>query len=205
MLAELAEEFGPLRGLRLERVGYGLGTRENVTRPNVLRALLGETLGAGTADAAHDWESDTVAVLETNLDDISPEILGQFAERVLGLGALDVFHAPIYMKKGRPGTLLTVLCDVAERDRFSELMLTETSAFGVRRTVAERRKLRREFREVATPFGEIRVKLGLLDGRVVQCAPEFESCRRAAEGGRVPLKAVYEAAVRAMPVLAGAW
>jgi len=204
LLAELVEEFGGLREFRLERVGYGLGTRENVTRPNVLRAVLGET-AAALAAGAHDWESDTVAVLETNLDDVSPEILGQFAERVLRLGALDAFHAPIYMKKGRPGTLLTLLCGEADADRFSELMLTETSAFGVRRTTAERRKLRRGFREVATPFEEIRVKLGLLDGRVVQWAPEFESCRRAAESGHVPLKVVYEAAVRAMPVLEGEW
>jgi len=199
LLAELVEEFGLLQDLRLERVGYGLGTRENVTRPNVLRVVLGEAGAGATGTAGHDWERDRVTVLETNLDDVSPEILGQFAGRVLGLGALDVFHAPIYMKKGRPGILLTVLCEEGAADRFCELILTETSAFGVRQRAAERRKLRREFRVVQTVHGEIRVKLGWLDGRVVQCAPEFESCRSVAESRQVPLKAVYEAAVRAMP------
>jgi len=191
LLAELAESFGPLADFRLERVGYGLGTREHQTRPNVLRVLLGET---APAVAAHDWETDTVAVLETNLDDVSPEILGHFTERALAAGALDVFHTPIQMKKGRPATLLTVLCAEAEADRFAALLLNETSAFGVRQTRAERRKLRREFVTVTTRFGEVTVKLGRLDGRVVQAAPEFESCRRLAEVAGVPLKTVYEAA-----------
>jgi uncharacterized protein (TIGR00299 family) protein len=200
LLAELAESFGPLADFRLERVGYGLGTREHHTRPNVLRVLLG---GTALAAAAHDWETDTVAVLETNLDDVSPEILGHFAERALAAGALDVFHTPIQMKKGRPATLLTVLCADADADRFAALLLSETSAFGVRQTRAERRKLRREFVSVTTRFGEVTVKLGHLDGRVVQTAPEFESCRRLAEAAGVPLKAVYEAALAAARQPAG--
>jgi uncharacterized protein (TIGR00299 family) protein len=199
LLAELVESFGPLREFRPERVGYGLGTRENVTRPNVLRAVLGDLGTTPTTTTAQDWERDTVAVIETNLDDLNPEILGHFVERALGQGALDVFHTPVCMKKGRPGVVLTVLCAESEADRFAELMLTETSAFGVRRTIAERRKLRREFREVTTPFGPIRVKVGVLNGRTVQCAPEFESCRQAAEREHVPLKAVYEAVARAAP------
>lgn len=200
LLAELAESFGPLADFRLERVGYGLGTREHQTRPNVLRVLLGETAPAA---AAHDWETDTVAVLETNLDDVSPEILGHFAERALAAGALDVFHTPIQMKKGRPATLLTVLCAEADADRFAALLFNETSAFGVRQTRAGRRKLRREFVTVDTRFGEVTVKLGRLDGRVVQAAPEFESCRRLAEAAGAPLKAVYEAALTAARPPAG--
>ncbi|MCZ7638094.1 MAG: LarC family nickel insertion protein [Verrucomicrobia bacterium] len=143
-------------------------------------------------------ESDRVAVLETNVDDLNPEVLGHFTGRALAAGALDVFHTAVQMKKGRPGTLLTVLCGVEDADRLAVLMLTETSAFGVRRTVAERWKLRREFREVTTAQGPVRVKLGWLDGRVVQAAPEFESCRAAAEAAAVPLKLVYEAALRAL-------
>src|SRR6185295_3372063 len=109
------------------------------------------------------------------------EILGRFVETTLAAGALDVFHTPIQMKKNRPGVLLTVLCAETEADRFSEMMLCETSAFGVRRTLAERRKLRREFATVKTRFGEVKVKLGRLNGKVVQAAPEYESCRKLAE------------------------
>jgi pyridinium-3,5-bisthiocarboxylic acid mononucleotide nickel chelatase len=144
---------------------------------------------------AHDWDTDAVAVLETNLDDINAEILGAFVERALGEGALDVFHTPIQMKKNRPGVLLTVLCAAADADKFAALLLRETSAFGVRRTLAERRKLKREFLTVKLPQGEVSVKVGKLDGAVVQVAPEFESCKQLAAKAGLPLKQVYEAAL----------
>jgi uncharacterized protein (DUF111 family) len=184
-----------MHGLVPSRIGYGLGTRDNRTHPNVLRTILGElsVLNSQLANPL-DWQTDTIAVLETNLDDINAELLGHFVEKALAAGALDVFHTPIQMKKNRPGVLLTVLCAEVEADRFSELILRETSAFGVRRTLAERRKLQREFAQVQTSFGEIQVKLGRLNGRVVQVAPEFESCRTAAAKSGVPLKPVYEAA-----------
>ena len=137
-------------------------------------------------------------MLETNLDDISGEILGHFVETALAAGALDVFYTPIQMKKNRPGVLLTVLCAESEADKFSEMILRETSAFGVRRTAAERRKLRREFIEVKTPFGKIPVKLGTFNEKVVHAAPEFESCKKRAARAKVPLKRVYEAANRAI-------
>jgi hypothetical protein len=195
LLAEFASGFRPLTGFAAQRVGYGVGTRENRTRPNVLRAVLGERAAqAPSGSEPADWETDTVAVLETNLDDLSPEVLGHVAERALAAGALDVFHTPVQMKKGRPAVLLTVLCTVEAADRFAELLLTETSAFGVRRTTAERAKLRREFRTVSTPYGEIAIKLGWLRGRLVQAAPEFESCRAAAAAAQVPVKTVYEVA-----------
>ena len=141
-----------------------------------------------------DWETDRIAVLETNLDDINAEILGAFVEIALAAGALDVFYTPIQMKKNRPGVLLTVLCAEADADKFAELILRETTAFGVRRHLAERRKLRREFAEVKTPFGKITVKIGWLDGKVIQAAPEFESCRKAAAKAGVPVKQIFEAA-----------
>jgi uncharacterized protein (TIGR00299 family) protein len=198
LLAEFAESFGPMQDLRVERIGYGLGTRDNRRRPNVLRAALGE---AGSVlqppHSALDWESDTVAVLETNLDDVSGEVLGHFVGKALAAGALDVFHTPIQMKKSRPGVLLTVLCPAADADKFSEMLLRETSSFGVRRTTAERRKLRREFVTVKTPFGEVTVKIGRLNGSVVHAAPEFESCRKVAEQAGVPVRVVYEGALRA--------
>jgi pyridinium-3,5-bisthiocarboxylic acid mononucleotide nickel chelatase len=199
LLAEFVESFGPMQNLTAERIGFGLGTRENKTRPNVLRAVLGrESKVQSPKSKVLDWETDRVAVLETNLDDINPEILGHFVEAALAAGALDVFHTPIQMKKNRPGVLLTVLCAETDADKYSELILRETSAFGVRRTVAERRKLRREFIRVKTPLGEVRVKVGRLNGGVAQAAPEFESCKKLAALKKIPLKAVYAAALEAL-------
>jgi uncharacterized protein (TIGR00299 family) protein len=198
LLAEFAESFGPMENLAAEKIGFGLGTRDNETRPNVLRAILGEQSKVQSpmskvAGSGLDWETDRIAVLETNLDDINSEILGAFVETALAAGVLDVFHTPIQMKKNRPGVLLTVLCAEADADKFAELILRETTAFGVRRHLVERRKLRREFTEVKTPFGKITVKIGRLGGKVIQAAPEFESCKKAAAQAKVPLKQIYEA------------
>jgi uncharacterized protein (TIGR00299 family) protein len=198
LLAEFAEEFATLRNVVPEKIGYGLGERDNKTRPNVLRVILGESRSAGSE---HDWETDTVAVLETNLDDINAEILGHVVEKAFGGGALDVFHTPIQMKKNRPGVLLTVLCAAADQDRFTEMLLRETTALGVRRSLCERRKLRREIVKVETPYGPVEVKIGRLDGRAVQVSPEFESCRRVAEMTQVPIKEIYQAAHAAAATL----
>jgi hypothetical protein len=195
LLAELVEKFGPMENFVPQRVGFGIGGRDNKTRPNVLRAVLGQT----TAASAHDWETDTIAVLETNLDDVNPELLGHFVDLAMAAGALDVSHAPVQMKKNRPGVLLSVLCALADADKFCEMILRETSAFGVRRSTAERRKLRREFVTVKTPYGNVTVKIGKLDGKIVQTAPEFESCKKLTVEKNVPLKAVYEAARHAAP------
>jgi uncharacterized protein (TIGR00299 family) protein len=207
LLAEFVESFGAMDNLVAEKIGFGLGTRENKTRPNVLRAVLGTQPKTGskrrpsTFHAPHstglDWETDRIAVLETNLDDCSGEMLGAFVEAALKAGALDVFHTPIQMKKNRPGVLLTVLCAEADADRFSELVLRETTAFGVRKTLAERRKLRREFARVKTPSGTVTVKIGRLGGKVVQAAPEFESARQIAVQAGVPVKRIFEAVAAA--------
>ena len=194
LIAEFAEDFGPMQNLTPEKVAFGLGTRDCETRPNVLRAVLGEE---SVKSGGNDWETDTISVLETNLDDISSEVLGDFVERALNAGALDVVHTPIQMKKNRPGVQLSVLCAEGDADKFSEMILRETSAFGVRRTLTERRKLQRETKTVSTPYGEVTVKLGLLNGEIVQVAPEYESCRAIAAQADVPLKAVYDAAVSA--------
>lgn len=191
LLAEFAESFGPMIGVAPVKVGYGLGTRDNKTRPNVLRAVLCETV---VQPQTHDWEVDTVTVLQTNLDDINAEILGRVMKSALRQGALDIFYTPIQMKKNRPGVLLSVLCAEADADKFTELILRETSALGVRRYTSERRKLQREFRNVATPYGEVMLKVGKLDGQVVQIAPEYESCKRLADQTGVPLKTIYHAA-----------
>ena len=142
-----------------------------------------------------------MAVLETNLDDCTGEIIGAFGETALAAGALDVFHTPVQMKKNRPGVLLTVLCAEADADKFSEMILRETTAFGVRKTLAERRKLRREFTEVATPQGKVTVKIGRLGGKVVQAAPEFESAKKLAAQAGVPVKRIFEAAAKGAKAL----
>ncbi len=206
LLAEFSEGFGAMENLVAERIGFGLGTRDNLTRPNVLRAVLGSAAApkagrstpAAKSPAPLDWETDRVAVLETNLDDISSEILGGFMDSALEAGALDVFHTPIQMKKNRPGILLSVLCAECDADRFSEMILRQTSAFGVRRSLVERRKLCREFATVKTPFGEVTVKLGKLNGRIVQAAPEFESCKKVATRKKVPVREVFIAASRSL-------
>ena len=213
LLAEFVESFGAMANLVAEKIGFGLGTRENKTRPNVLRAVLGTgdkcrvtsdtkraTAEFPTLATRHpsplDWETDRVAVLETNLDDCPGEILGAFVETALAAGALDVFHTPIQMKKNRPGVLLTILCADVDADQFSELLLRETTAFGVRKTIAERRKLRREFAEVKTAFGNVTVKIGRLGGKVVQAAPEFEAAKKLANKAGVPVKQVFEAVAK---------
>ena len=195
LLAEFVEEFGPMRNLIAERIGFGLGARETHTRPNALRAILGP---ASTGNRGHDWETDTVVMLETNLDDTTGEIVGHVAEMALAAGALDAFHLPIQMKKNRPGVLLTVMSTEADADRFSELLLRETSALGIRRYTAERRKLRREFKQVQTPYGEATIKLGRLDGKVIQAAPEYEACKKLAERAGVPLKVIYSEALKSL-------
>jgi len=199
LLAEFVESFGPMQSLVAGKIGFGLGTRDNQTRPNVLRAVLGKhsTLTPQPSSGL-DWETDRVAVLETNLDDVSGEILGHFVETALAAGALDIFYTPIQMKKNRPGVWLTVLCAETDADKFSELILRETSAFGVRRTTAERRKLRREFSRVKTPLGEVAVKIGRLNGKVVQAAPEFESCKKLAVRAKIPLKRIYKTVLKAI-------
>jgi pyridinium-3,5-bisthiocarboxylic acid mononucleotide nickel chelatase len=194
ILAEFVEEFAPIQNIVPEKIGYGLGQRDNKTRPNVLRAVLGKSTAT---TSTHDWETDSVAVLETNLDDINAEILGHVVEKAFAQGALDVFHTPIQMKKNRPGVLLTILCATTDQDRFTELLLRETTALGVRRSTCERRKLKREVIQVKTNFGNVEVKIGKLDGRNVQASPEFESCRRLAEEKGVPIKEIYQAAITA--------
>src|SRR5207249_3974359 len=169
--AEFCTKFGPMPALAVEKIGYGAGSRDLEKTPNVLRAIVGRVNAA---------EQDAVAVIETNIDDMNPELFGDVMERVLAAGALDVFWTPVQMKKNRPGTLVTVLCERQATDRLAELLLSHTTSFGVRIHEAQRRKLTREIVKVPTRYGEIECKIGRLGGRVVQRSPEFESCKRAA-------------------------
>lgn len=196
IVAEFAQSSPLMPPMRIERIGYGIGSRDLPQRPNVLRAILGET----SEFPAASFATDTVIELETNLDDISAELLGAAVEHLTAAGALDVTLAPLQMKKNRPGVRLSILCHAADESRLVELVLTETSAFGLRRSQKRRYKLDRRFAQVPTPFGEITVKLGLHGSRVVQVAPEFESCRVASERTGEPLRVIYQAAMAAAPL-----
>ena len=197
ILAEFVESFGRMQGVRADRIGYGLGTRVNKTRPNVLRAIRGRVELGEEPETQRDWDTDHSVLMETNLDDISSEIVANVSERLLAAGALDVYSVPIIMKKGRPGIILSVLSNVDKADSLSELILRETSAFGVRRTQVERQKLRREFVEVETNYGTAVVKIGRLDGQVIQRSPEYDVCVRIADDRGISVKTVYEAALTA--------
>ena len=196
--AEFGRGFGVMPAMTIEKIGYGLGNRQLENRPNVLRAVLGELAGTDAAPAAAGFATDTVTQIETNIDDLSPEIVGATIDRLLAAGALDAFFTPAQMKKNRPGVLLTVLCDPAKVDALSALIFRHTSSFGLRLSEKRRLKLARRFETVGTAYGEIQVKLGFdAGGNLLQVSPEFESCRVVAERADVPLREVYAAAVQA--------
>ncbi len=193
LLTTLADAFGSRPPMKIDAVGYGAGRRERQGVPNLLRVCIGDAQPVG----APDTDSDEVVVLEANLDDLSPEIAGHAIERLLEAGALDAFLTPIHMKKSRPGVLLSVIAEPQAAAALEDIILTETSTFGLRRTRASRRKLRRHWVEVETPYGTVRVKVGMMGDRVVPAAPEFADCRRAAAAHTVPLKDIYQAALDA--------
>ncbi|MFM8363525.1 MAG: nickel pincer cofactor biosynthesis protein LarC [Verrucomicrobiota bacterium] len=187
ILAEYAGHFGTMSPMRIVKTGYGVGTRDTPPRPNVLRAVLGEA-------TAGEAEADEITRLETNLDDISPEVAGETMGRLFAAGALDVFLTPVQMKKNRPGFVLTVLCETPKSRELAHRIFSETGTFGLRIETVRRLKLRREFREVETRFGAVRVKLGWLGEELLSESPEFEDCRRLSEKAGVPAKEVYRAA-----------
>ncbi len=198
ILAQFAESFGPMQQLTATKIGYGLGTHDCQTRPNVLRAILGESSAPPNLAAKpqkNQWSTDTVGVVECNLDDLSPEILGHVLELALQKGALDAFHTPIYGKKNRPATLFTILCPMQNLEQFARLILRETTAFGVRAYEAKRFKLQQTQSTVKTPYGQVAVKIGLLDGKTIQISPEYEACKALARQSGVPLRKIFQAAL----------
>jgi uncharacterized protein (TIGR00299 family) protein len=186
LLATLAESFGPIPQLRVDRIGYGAGTKDLPQAPNLLRVFLGEDAERGDADV--------IAVMEANLDDMNPEWFGYAQEKLFALGALDVFYTPIFMKKNRPATKLTVLCDPGRVEALASSFFRETSTFGVRTYEVRRQKLHRFSQSVETPYGPVSVKIGRWRGQIVQISPEYESCSEAARRTGAPLKAIYQAA-----------
>jgi uncharacterized protein (TIGR00299 family) protein len=187
IITTVCREYGPIPSMTTESTGYGAGTREYPDFPNVLRVLIGETEAATTTD-------ERLWMIETNLDDASPQIIGHVMDRVFGLGALDCFFTPVQMKKNRPGVLLSVLCAATEKEAVMKLLFEETTTLGVRSYEVLRRALQRSVVQVETQYGLIDVKVAHLDGRVVNEMPEFEQCRAVAANANVPLKVVEEAA-----------
>jgi uncharacterized protein (TIGR00299 family) protein len=183
-------EFGPMPDMRVETIGYGAGTRNPPGIANVARVQIGEgQLPPST--------SETVLVMEAAVDDLNPQIIAYVTEQALQRGAFDVMCTPVFMKKNRPGTLLTVLADAAHALELEELLLRETSTLGLRVREERRVCLERRHVEVPTEWGKVRVKVGHRGGREFNVAPEFEDCRRAAEAHAVPVKRVLEAALQA--------
>jgi hypothetical protein len=195
LLRMLNPTFGPQPPMRVEKIGYGAGTRNTQDFPNVVRLSVGEAVDAGESRDGDDTAE--VTVLETALDDMSPQLLAHVAERALAEGALDVMLTPVIMKKGRPGTLLTLLCDPGQVAKFEGLILRETTTLGVRIRKDRRRCLERKHVTAATQFGDVRLKIGELSGEVLNVAPEFEDCRAAAAAHSVSVKQVQQAAIAA--------
>jgi uncharacterized protein (TIGR00299 family) protein len=195
LLHMLNPTFGPQPPMRVEKIGYGAGTRNTQDFPNVVRLSVGEAMGA--AEPRKGDDTAEVTVLETALDDMSPQLLAHVAELALSEGALDVMLTPVIMKKGRPGTLLTLLCEPAQATKFERLILGETTTLGVRIRNDRRRCLDRKHVTTATEYGNVRVKIGWLADDVLNVAPEFEDCRAAAAAHSVSVKQVQQAAIAA--------
>lgn len=195
LLRVLDPVFGPQPAMRVEQIGYGAGTRSSKGFPNVVRLSIGEAMDSSKIPAQS--QTETVTVLETALDDLSPQILAHVAEAALALGALDVMLTPVIMKKGRPGTLLTVLCKPSENATLERLILSETSTLGLRVRQDRRSCLDRRHATVATSYGPIRIKIGSLAGETLNAAPEFEDCRAAAAKHNTAVKQVQQAAIAA--------
>jgi len=197
----LATRFGALPAMMVEKAGYGAGSRDFPSHPNLLRITIGEAasveIAADAQAATGGVSTDRVALLEANLDDLNPQVLGYAMERLLAEGALDVFSVPVQMKKNRPGALLTVLAKPEDAERLTKIMFAETSTLGVRRREETRQVLARRWETVETSWGPVRIKIANLNGTVANYAPEFEDCRRIAAEHHVPLKTVMQEAQRA--------
>ncbi len=191
LVATLAARFGSLPPMKAERIGYGAGARELPGVPNLARLMVGDkTAPPGLAVAA----DDTVAVIQANVDDMNPQLLGYFMEQAFAAGALDVACSPAQMKKNRPGQEITVLSPPQQVERLAELLLEQTTTLGVRIQEARRMTLERETASVETVYGMVRLKVARRNGRVMNVAPEYEDCQRLAREKNVPLKEVMMAA-----------
>ena len=180
LIAGYATSFGRLPPMTIERSGYGAGDRDLPGRPNVLRVIIGESAPSGN--------TESLVVLECEIDDMNPQIFGVLMDRLLEAGALDVFFTSVHMKKNRPGTLVTVLAPPEQREALSTIIFSETTTIGLRWHQAERERLEREIQTVKTPYGPARVKIARRAGAVVNAAPEFEDGKRLAADAGISIK-----------------
>ncbi len=192
IMKTLATRFASFPPMKIEKAGYGAGTRDFHEHPNVLRLTIGEAVETASAHSSRE----TITVLEANLDDLSPQVLAYAAEKLLADGALDVFSVPVQMKKGRSGALLTVLCQPEHAERLTKLIFAETSTLGVRRREEQRQTLARRWETVQTSWGNVRIKIASMNGSISNYAPEYEDCRVLAEANHIPLKMVLEEATQ---------
>ncbi len=191
IVSTLCDTFGPQPRMTVSAIGYGAGSTELEGQPNVVRIMIGEA-----ADKVIAGFDEEISVIEANLDDMNPQIYGYFLEKALAAGALDVYTTPVQMKKNRPGTLLTLLCKPQDTNSLMSLVFAETTTFGARTYRAQRRTLPRESVNVHTQFGDVRVKLSRVNGRILHVAPEFDDCRKLAVEKNVPLQRVFNEAMR---------
>src|SRR6266404_3601126 len=192
IVATLCDSFGPQPPMNVSAIGYGAGTADLESQPNVVRIMIGEAVEKTVAGF-----DEEISVIEANLDDMNPQIYGYFLEKALAANALDVYTTPVQMKKNRPGTLLTVLCKPHDADALLSLIFYETTTFGARTYRAQRRTLPREFLNVATEFGDVRIKISRVNGRILHVAPEYDDCRKLAVEKNIPLQRVISEALRA--------
>jgi pyridinium-3,5-bisthiocarboxylic acid mononucleotide nickel chelatase len=193
----LATRFAAFPEIKIEKSGYGAGSRDFPGHPNVVRLTIGE---AAAHALAANTASETITVLEANVDDLNPQVFGYVMDRLLEEGALDAFGMPVQMKKNRPGMLLTVLCKPEQAGKLTQLIFTETTTLGVRRREEKRQVLSRHCEVVGTPWGEVRIKIASMNGTITNYAPEYEDCRKIAAERHVPLKAVMQEAARSYAV-----
>ncbi len=186
IVATLASEFGVMPAMRTSAIGYGAGDRDFSGRANLLRVVVGEQSQA--------TETTEVFVIEANIDDMNPQIASHVRERLLEAGALDVTLAPVYMKKDRPGFMISVLAKPEDREELGALLFPETTTLGIRMHAAQRRVLERTWRQVTTKFGNVRVKVASENGSVRNFTPEYDDCRKIALEEGVPLKDVIQQA-----------
>jgi len=190
----LAARFGAFPEMKIDRSGYGAGSRDFPGHPNVLRLTIGERVSKALAA---NTASEMITVLEANIDDLNPQVFGYVMDRLFNEGALDAFGVPVQMKKNRPGMLLTVLCKPEDASKLTQLIFTETTTLGVRRREENRRTLARRWENVETQWGAVRIKIASMNGTITNYAPEYEDCRRIATEHHVPLKTVMQEAARA--------
>jgi uncharacterized protein (TIGR00299 family) protein len=196
ILAAVVDDFGPLPPLVPRAIGYGAGSKELTDRANVLRVTLGVPLGAPDVTPAGD-----VVLVEANVDDMSPQLVGPLYDALFAAGAVDVWSAPILMKKGRPAVQVSALAPPAALPAVERAFFANSTTLGLRRRALERVVLARSFASVATPYGKVRIKLAALDGEILGAQPEFEDCRRLAAKARVPAREVLAAAAAAARTL----